>query len=579
MSDYVLVAAIDLGTTYSGWACSFRHEYKTDPKKIFTMQWNTGNHVSLKAPTTLLIRPDGETLEAFGYQAESRYAELADEGKHEDYYYFKRFKLVLHNNMELTKDTEISDGKGRKLFAMKVFSLSIRYLKDHLVTTVNNRMDGNMAPSDIRWVLTIPAIWNDKAKQFMRKAAEQAGIDGNLLSLALEPEVASMFCQLQETVVVGEGKKSAEMLLKPGDKYMVLDAGGGTVDITVHEIEKGGRLREVHRATGGDWGGTKVDDAFAEIMVELIGVKVLKKFKKENVEDSLEFLRDFELKKRDFVADKDTRTSLRLPASLGLCLQETEGISLKEKIAKSKFKDDIQISTDKMKISASLMREIFKKPVSRIVQHVLEMFEKEDLTGTGTILMVGGFSESDILQKAIREHFPSKRVITPFEAGLVVLKGAVVFGHDPNIMRSRVCKYTYGVETTQMFNPIRHPLDKVVLMNGMPYIVDLFDKHVEIGQTVHCGESQASRTYIPLYDYQQDVAVVVYASSKKSPMYVTDESCQKLGEIMVHSPNTHVSRYQRRVEVALTFSGTELEVRAKEETTGNITESTIKFLG
>ena len=27
---------------------------------------------------------------------------------------------------------------------------------------------------DIRWVLTVPAAWSDLAKQFMRKAAEQA---------------------------------------------------------------------------------------------------------------------------------------------------------------------------------------------------------------------------------------------------------------------------------------------------------------------------------------------------------------------------------------------------------------------
>jgi hypothetical protein len=26
-------------------------------------------------------------------------------------------------------------------------------------------------PKDIRWVLTVPAIWSDAAKQFMRKSA------------------------------------------------------------------------------------------------------------------------------------------------------------------------------------------------------------------------------------------------------------------------------------------------------------------------------------------------------------------------------------------------------------------------
>jgi hypothetical protein len=31
-------------------------------------------------------------------------------------------------------------------------------------------------PGDIRWVLTVPAIWNDGAKQFMREAAEKVSL-------------------------------------------------------------------------------------------------------------------------------------------------------------------------------------------------------------------------------------------------------------------------------------------------------------------------------------------------------------------------------------------------------------------
>lgn len=40
-----------------------------------------------------------------------------------------------------------------------------------------------------------------------------------------------------------------------GTRYMVVDCGGGTVDITVHELsERHGTLRELHKATGGPWG-------------------------------------------------------------------------------------------------------------------------------------------------------------------------------------------------------------------------------------------------------------------------------------------------------------------------------------
>lgn len=40
-----------------------------------------------------------------------------------------------------------------------------------------------------------------------------------------------------------------------GTRYMVVDCGGGTVDITVYEMEsKYGHLRELHKATGGPYG-------------------------------------------------------------------------------------------------------------------------------------------------------------------------------------------------------------------------------------------------------------------------------------------------------------------------------------
>lgn len=46
-------------------------------------------------------------------------------------------------------------------------------------------------------------------------------------------------------------------------RYMVVDCGGGTVDITVHEMSKeGGKLKELFKATGGPFGSTTVDEAF-----------------------------------------------------------------------------------------------------------------------------------------------------------------------------------------------------------------------------------------------------------------------------------------------------------------------------
>lgn len=53
---------------------------------------------------------------------------------------------------------------------------------------------------------------------------------------------------------------------------LITNTSGGTVDITVHEIQRNGDIRELHKASGGDWGGTKVDLAFENFLGEIVGM-------------------------------------------------------------------------------------------------------------------------------------------------------------------------------------------------------------------------------------------------------------------------------------------------------------------
>ena len=62
---------------------------------------------------------------------------------------------------------------GKSLPALRVFSLSIKYLTDHLVGICHDRIAGALAKEDIHWVITVPAIWSDAAKQFMKEAAKE----------------------------------------------------------------------------------------------------------------------------------------------------------------------------------------------------------------------------------------------------------------------------------------------------------------------------------------------------------------------------------------------------------------------
>ena len=66
----------------------------------------------------------------------------------------------------------IRDATGKGLDAMKVFSISIKYITDHLFKSLSDKyLDIEM--DDIHFVLTVPAIWDHKAKQFMTEAARR----------------------------------------------------------------------------------------------------------------------------------------------------------------------------------------------------------------------------------------------------------------------------------------------------------------------------------------------------------------------------------------------------------------------
>lgn len=96
--DKLLVAAIDFGTTYSGYAFSLKHDYQADPSKVSTNQnWFAGSMqlVSLKAPTVVLF-DENKKFHSFGYEAENTYTELSLDNEHHNWHYFKQFKMRLH---------------------------------------------------------------------------------------------------------------------------------------------------------------------------------------------------------------------------------------------------------------------------------------------------------------------------------------------------------------------------------------------------------------------------------------------------------------------------------------------------
>lgn len=571
--NYLFVAAIDFGTTYSGYAFSSKDDYAKDPMEIHANVWNSGTMMSQKAPTALLLNPN-KTFRSFGYTAETDYTQIAEDDDDDPsrYYYFHRFKMLLHNNKNLGKKTMIKDETGKSFPAFDVFVHSIRYLKDHVFETVKKGFT-DLLQKDMKYVLTVPAIWDDNAKQFMREAAEKADIKGTQLMIALEPEAASIFCQrLQvETAANRTFMESA----KSGSTYMVVDLGGGTADITVHQRQGDRTLKELLPATGGAFGGKSVDDEFWKMFGQIVGETNLNLLKRESMEDYLDLCRDFETKKREVTGEGEKNVGFTIPVSLiDILKKDKRRQNLTKSVQISPFADTVELKKNKLCIRSGQFRKLFTKTVDGILSHMENILYKPKFKHIQHILMVGGFSDCQLLQKAIRERLTQKKIIVPFEAGLVVLKGAVLFGHMPKTISGRVARYTYGTQSWPVFNPNIHPESKKVVVNGVPHCKDAFFKFIEINQDLVPGHRE-SQVFKVLNTGEKCLECAVYASPNPDPVFIDETDCIMLGVLKVP---LNPAKKNVKIEETLIFGETELAVQAKDIETGELYETQFNLL-
>jgi hypothetical protein len=72
---------------------------------------------------------------------------------------------------ELNSETTIRSSNGHEFPALKLFALALRYFKEHALKELSSQSATIIVNEDVRWVITVPAIWKAPAKQFMREAA------------------------------------------------------------------------------------------------------------------------------------------------------------------------------------------------------------------------------------------------------------------------------------------------------------------------------------------------------------------------------------------------------------------------
>ena len=86
---------------------------------------------------------------------------------------------------------ELSAANGKKVLAMTVFAHALRFFKEHCLEELSDQSSTRIVNDDIRWVITVPAIWRQPAKQFMRQSSYDVSNDV-LVSMTINIELITI---------------------------------------------------------------------------------------------------------------------------------------------------------------------------------------------------------------------------------------------------------------------------------------------------------------------------------------------------------------------------------------------------
>ncbi|KAL4217390.1 hypothetical protein ACF0H5_023841 [Mactra antiquata] len=576
MAARKLVIAIDFGTTNSGYAFSLGSN-----RKEITYGFNWDSRLdSRKEPTSVLLDPK-KTFYAFGYEAEDKFSSLMTEGKSDGWVLFRQLKMVLYNNKNISKKTMTQDITGTVTMpAIDIVSMVIRHITDHAKSTIRARKEcSNIKDSDVYFVITMPAIWDNLARIFMKKATVLAGIPETNIGLALESEAASIWCQSIHNEI-SKGKTGD--ISKAGSKYMVVDIGGGIADITAHEKLKNGKLKELHKACGGDWGSNKVNDAFMEMLRNVPGIKTIERFTKDFTACFQGFLRNFEMAKRLTDRKSPNKITIQLPGVLGDLQKKAKETQFVKSMVSwlqsltSASDTTVSFKDDTIQLDAGITKGMFKYSIDGICE-AIESILKDD-SDLRTIIVVGGFSESEVVHEAIQSRFGVRgiTIIYPPDPDLVVMSGAVLYGHSSGIIESRKARFTYGLKTTIPFDDKIHNIKdqyiKTKKLNGKLLCTNHFQVLINKGDDV-CNDEQIAVFHESAYDEQMRVTFEMFICTQEGPTYVDEPHCFQKGCVTV---NVHEG--DRQLETTLCIEDNEMMLMVKRIKSAKIDKMRFDFM-
>ena len=389
------------------------------------------------------------------------------------------------------------------------------------------------------------------------------------LTLALEPEAAGLWCH-----------KKGEHHYKP-QHFTILDIGGGTVDITSYCIDQDGHICVVDKASGNDWGGTRVNEKFAAFMETIVKDPGFSQYvtvpdlqqRQQNKADLNKLIyNEFEQQKIIFGDEEE----MEHPAVIQIPNSFIRFYKLESAIIHSQY---VELDENELTIEPQKMKEFFQPTIFQIFRDTFCTLERVKTGGRKleAIYLVGGFGGCNFIKKVLQDRLQDRygselNVIVPIDHKMAIACGAIMFRRNPEIIWSRKADATYGtIVQSQFKGGIHDPAYKVVKEDGKTYCTNLFQPFIEIGDTI-CANEVLQKTFIPTKDMDTEIHVIVYSSNKRDIWYAKDKNnklvsgLREIGTLVFDLKGIPgKSRHDKRVVLTIDLSQAEIQLKACDE--------------
>ncbi|KAJ6580173.1 hypothetical protein DFH09DRAFT_325777 [Mycena vulgaris] len=423
-----LVIGFDVGTTFSGISYSILEPGKVPIIKAIT-RFPGQEHVGgdSKVPTSIFYDRGG-IPRAEG--AATMLGESLEQAQDEDWEHAQWFKLHLRPPMDGPKIPPLPYRKRITEVLADFLLYLFESAKTFIQETHPNGPDLWLSlENNIQFVMAHPNGWEGKQQSQMRIAAGMAGLisesdEQDRLRFVTEGEASLHFC-----IQNGLGSNA----IARGDGVVIVDAGGGTIDLSTYRMVKKSNGRQEYQEISPPQclfqGSIYVTQRAREYLEARLGQSRYK----EDVNNISQIF--------------DTSAKLTFRGADASFIQ----------FGTARDHDaSLNIRTGKLKIPAEDVRGFFEPSIAAVVAAVREQCISALGVHVSSVFLVGGFAANDWVFSELKSRLQPLRLdlVRPdTHVNKAVADGAVSF-HIDHYVSVRVSRFTFGINCSEPYNPL-----------------------------------------------------------------------------------------------------------------------------